>query len=295
VIALFWERYDEDIFEIHYNLDELRQRGVVSSDLDEYLVGELVEGFRLGKRSGAGAWTFSEAELGRFVELECSDAGQYLEWRVTNEAAGKRITAVANSHPIPEPAYDMEPLDLWRRTRDAVGQERPPAPAAGAAWEVTRRIVEQFKHLVEDRGYWRELWDADSRPRNEAVAQRLFYVVASAHCEANNLDITPEADAGPGRVDFKVSSGFSDRLLVEVKLSPHKRLPQGYETQLRLYMQGEKTMKAIYLIVDVGELGDKLTKIQQMRDRAIAQGREAPEIVVVDATPKKSASKADEA
>lgn len=135
----------------------------------------------------------------------------------------------------------------------------------------------------------------DPKPRNEAAAQRLFYVVAAAHCEANNLDVTPEADAGPGRVDFKVSSGCTDRLLVEVKLSTHKRLVHGYETQLRLYMQGEKTMKAIYLIVDVGGLGDKLAKIEQMRDRALKQGREAAEIVVVDATQRKSASKAEEA
>lgn len=78
-------------------------------------------------------------------------------------------------------------------------------------------------------------WDSKkSKPRPESMSQMLFYMIASVYCKINNLDITPEAETGRGPVDFKVSSGFSDRVLVEVKLSSNPGLLHGYTTQLEL-------------------------------------------------------------
>jgi hypothetical protein len=65
-------------------------------------------------------------------------------------------------------------------------------------------------------------------PRPEKAAQRLFFAIAYAYCKANNLDVTPEADTGNGPVDFKVSLGFTGRVLVEIKLSTNTKLVRGY-------------------------------------------------------------------
>ena len=47
----------------------------------------------------------------------------------------------------------------------------------------------------------------DQNPRHERFAQLLFYAIAAAYCEANDIDVSPESDAGAGPVDFKLSSG----------------------------------------------------------------------------------------
>jgi len=34
----------------------------------------------------------------------------------------------------------------------------------------------------------------------------------TSYCQANNLDLSPESDAGRGPVDFKISQGFNDKI-----------------------------------------------------------------------------------
>ena len=119
----------------------------------------------------------------------------------------------------------------------------------------------------------------------------LFFAIADSYCTANNLDISPESDAGRGPVDFKVSKG-SSKVNVEMKLSRNPKLLHGYKTQLLIYDEAEKTNNSIFFII----LLDKshLTKIQTVYDykrKNETATKRLPEIVVVDATLKKSASK----
>ena len=61
------------------------------------------------------------------------------------------------------------------------------------------------------------------------LAERLFYAVADADREANNVDLNREPNAGNGRVDFKLSKGYTARVLVEVKKSSNSDLLNGFE------------------------------------------------------------------
>jgi hypothetical protein len=122
----------------------------------------------------------------------------------------------------------------------------------------------------------------------------LLFVVASSYCSANNLDLTPEAETGRGPVDFKISAGGHGRFLVEVKLSTSSRLLSGYTTQLELYKKGEAVERALYLVVDVGELGDKDQKLLDLRAKALAEKKAASEVTFVNAQPRPSASKAED-
>lgn len=65
-----------------------------------------------------------------------------------------------------------------------------------------------------------------SDPLPEAVAQDLFKAIAYSYCDANDLDITPEAETGKGQVDFKLSRG-TDRAIVEVKKSTNGKPDRG--------------------------------------------------------------------
>jgi hypothetical protein len=114
--------------------------------------------------------------------------------------------------------------------------------------------------------------------------------VAYSYCKANNLDVTPEADAGNGPVDFKFSSGFNTRVLVEIKLSTNSLL-HGYEKQLEIYKKADDTDHGIYLVVDVGGIGQKYAEVQRSRLAAIERGETTSKIFLVDGNRRASASK----
>ena len=156
--------------------------------------------------------------------------------------------------------------------------------------EVVQDICEHYKSLVEKNGLFKMFHNKDGY-RPESFSQMLFFAIADSYCTANDLDISPESDAGRGPVDFKVSKG-SSKVNVEMKLSRNPKLLHGYKTQLLIYDEAEKTNNSIFFIV----LLDKshLAKIQTVYDykrKNETATKRLPEIVVVDATLKKSASK----
>jgi hypothetical protein len=144
---------------------------------------------------------------------------------------------------------------------------------------------------VEENRLYEFLYKDNGRPRNERFAQRLFYAVADAYCEANNVDLSREPNAGNGPVDFKLSSGYVARILVEVKKSSNSDLLNGFEKQLPEYEKSEATFESIYLIIRVAESESRINRVIALRDRKIADHKRAPGIFVVDARKKESASK----
>ena len=196
--------------------------------------------------------------------------------------------------------YDTEgdPLGelVWRRVAATLADDEPftieqPARLDGDSVAViVEQIIDQFCFLIEDRRLSEELYHA-GRPRPERAAQRLFFAVAHAYCKANNLDLTPEADTGNGPVDFKVSKGFADRVLVEIKLSRNKKLVEGYTRQLKAYKTAEETLKGYYVVIDVGEMGTKDRRLVAAKSRASKDGERVSPIIFVDGTTRPSASK----
>lgn len=152
-------------------------------------------------------------------------------------------------------------------------------------------IILHFKDLIENKGLWKILWSNNDLHHNEKHAQAMFFAVAHTYCVVNNLDISPEPNSGNGSVDFKFSCGFDAKLLVEIKLSTNKIL-RGYEKQLELYKKAEGTDAAMYLIIDVGGLGGKLSKLEDSRKEFLESNATASEIFYVDGNRKLSASTA---
>lgn len=162
---------------------------------------------------------------------------------------------------------------------------KPPDASVASLDAVVVAIIEQFSFLIERRDTWRVLHDAPSR-KTEKTAQMLFFAVAFAYCEANKLDVTPEADTGNGPVDFKFSSGSSPKILVELKLSKNN-IQHGHDVQLPDYVAAEKADGAHYVVVDVGNLGRKWLNLQASRT---SRGVTEPRVWLVDAKKRSSAS-----
>lgn len=158
-------------------------------------------------------------------------------------------------------------------------------------FSLVKNIIERFEQLIEHNGLNKELYKEGGDPRHESTAQRLFFAIAYCYCEANNVDISPEVDTGTGQVDFKLSKGFDAKVLVEIKLSTNPKVVHGYETQLETYKESERTMRAFYVVIDVGRMGKKDQQLIKVQNTASSKGHPLSELKIVDGTLKAPASK----
>lgn len=194
-------------------------------------------------------------------------------------------------------AADPDGVIVWATKGEQYAQQFPinlkklPTENLSDVFVVVKEIVSQFRHLIENSGLNKELYQSNKVPRHESTAQRLFFAVAYSYCKANDIDVSPEIDTGNGKVDFKFSTGFNERVLVEIKLSTNPSTPSGYQTQLEIYKVSEQTMRAIYLVINVGKMGLKETKLIKMRNDATKRGEPLSDLEFIDGTIKLSASK----
>ena len=121
----------------------------------------------------------------------------------------------------------------------------------------------------------------------EIVSQRLIYAIAEIFAKVYDVDVSREGNAGPGAVDFRFTVGHEARLLVEVKLSTHARLREGYYEQLPAYASAENIKRLILLVIRVSADDAHLASlIKSIEKKALPI-----QLVVIDAVPKPSASK----
>lgn len=162
---------------------------------------------------------------------------------------------------------------------------------ADAVLAVVLEITNHFKRLIEDNGLSSLLYERDGKPKREGAAQLLYYGIADAYCAANNLDLSPETDAGRGEVDFKVSSGYKGRVVAEAKLSTNSYLRHGYDTQVTEYQRAEQAKHSVYIVIDVGSSEARLAALRERIAEVERADGTSPSVVFINARPKKPASK----
>jgi hypothetical protein len=226
------------------------------------------------------------------------DKRELRRWALSGKGAFETLLEMIRGASLT--GYDVtgDPLGeiFWPKLAATVAEQEPltlTVPAqlnlAGVS-SIVEQIIEQFRFLVEERRFSEELYHA-GRPRPEKAAQRLFFAIAYAYCKANNLDVTPEADTGNGPMDFKVSLGFTGRVLVEIKLSTNSKLVKGYTRQLETYKSAEETVKGYYVVVDVGQMGNKAKELIDTKNAAATRHEVTSPVIFVDGSRRVSASK----
>jgi hypothetical protein len=144
-------------------------------------------------------------------------------------------------------------------------------------------FIEQFKNYVENNEGWRLLWNDDGSAKKEVAFQALFSGVIIPHCQANDIDISKEANIGRGPVDFKFSSGYSKRVLVEAKLANNSKFWSGLRKQLPLYLKAERIDKGVFLVSCQRETDfDRLRDIRQIASDVSRESGVDIQVVVVD-------------
>ena len=169
--------------------------------------------------------------------------------------------------------------------------ELPLKPTISDVYSIVEIICAQFKTLIEDNGLCGLLYNDNKTPKHERAAQLLFFGIADSYCTANDIDLSREPNAGRGQVDFKLSRGAKDKVVIEVKLTSNSQLLHGFTTQVPIYMKQEKTRKAVYLVIDNGHP----QSLQSFLDCYYVQSSEVRNKIVyklIDGIPPKTASKA---
>jgi hypothetical protein len=203
-------------------------------------------------------------------------------------------------HAVPANPYDIsnDPLGRvsWPARAEEVARayplhlERPSAMTLERAHGLVGLIISHFGHLVEDEGASRLLWH-EGRALPERYSQYLFFAIAHAYCRANDLDLSPEVDTGTGKVDFKFSSGFKQRVLVEIKLSSNSNVLSGYSFQLEAYKRAQQTTRAYYLVIDLGTLGKRRDMLANLRNEGAKRGDPVSDLAFIDGMLPEAASR----
>ncbi|SFQ41756.1 hypothetical protein [Salibacterium halotolerans] len=155
--------------------------------------------------------------------------------------------------------------------------------------KIAKLLCHKFKDLVENNKV-NDLLYINGKPRSEKIVQRAFFCVADSYCSAFKLDISPETDSGRGPVDFKFSDSYLDRTLVEIKLTSNHNLVHGMKTQIQEYAKAEKTANLIYLVIHNGGPNKRIEELMKHYSEN-KEKKKCPLLILVDATPKESASK----
>ena len=195
--------------------------------------------------------------------FEVDNAGEYIWYSATQEYVSR---------------YPLDLSDLVPSTIDDV-------------MTITNKICERFKELIENNGLNDLLFNENKTPKKERAAQLLFYGVADAYCSANDLDLSREINSGRGAVDFKLSKGAKDKIVVEIKLTSNSHLNHGVETQVPIYMEQEKTKQAIYLVIDNGN-PKAVKRFLDFYNKLDARDKHKISYRLIECTYKPSASKA---
>ena len=156
--------------------------------------------------------------------------------------------------------------------------------------EVVRTICQQFAKLIESNGWFEFLYDNAGKLRNERFAQKLFYGIADQYCLANDLNLSREPNAGSGALDFKITKGYSTLVTVEIKYSSNPNLIKGFTKQLPTYNKAEGANTSIYLVLKTTHVNNSILRLQKLLKAKKQLGERTPEVIVIDATPQKSAS-----
>jgi len=88
-----------------------------------------------------------------------------------------------------------------------------------------------------------------------------------------------------------MSSGFTGRVLVEIKLSTNPNVETGYTKQLEAYKNAEETTRGFYIVIDVGHMGNKGEKLLFAKNLEAKAKMPNSEIIFIDGIRRLSASK----
>lgn len=203
--------------------------------------------------------------------------------------------------------YNIDPF-VEKESQNIKASRKPSNPEE--LIESVRELVGQFKRSLEDNGGNNLLYHrtetgkvVKEKPHREDVAQRVFYMIADSYCNLAEIMLAGESDSGRGPVDFALGTGYSQKVLVEVKKSNNQNLEDGFKKQVEAYQKSENAIHSFYVVIivekQVSRKGhiSQLDAITALYEENQSKGVKGPELIIVDGlihpSPSKLRSKND--
>lgn len=144
--------------------------------------------------------------------------------------------------------------------------------------EALKRVM-YLKKAIEDQDGYRFFY-VDGKPiKRESDLQLLFRLL----WYGSSLDVNREVNNGRGSVDYKVSFGAENSILVEFKLASNTKLKQNLENQVEIYKKANKAQRAIKVIMFFSD------KEKEKLNRILNELKlfDSDEVVTIDASDNK--------
>ncbi len=142
--------------------------------------------------------------------------------------------------------------------------------------------VHFLKDVIENNDGYRIFYDVKKPITKEDTIQRIFRLT----WYASPFDVNSEVNNGRGPADYKVSFGSGDSTIVEFKLGKSSSLKRNLENQTEIYKKASKSINDICVIICYSNA--EIKRINKILKELKVQ--DAENIVVIDASQKKSAS-----
>ena len=160
--------------------------------------------------------------------------------------------------------------------------------------DVIATAINEYKKFIDKDNDTKRmlLWKPDGKNQPESYWQKVFQIYIQLYLEKSNIDISAEVPTGAGLIDFKMSRGANERILVELKLSKNLKFKQGLTKQLETYKKCFNNVKRSYFIyIDI----DKNPSISNQKRYKLMQAKNAlnlnTEIIFINGIYTVSASK----
>ena len=140
-----------------------------------------------------------------------------------------------------------------------------------------------LKEVIENNDGYRIFYYNNHPIAKEDTIQRIFRLT----WYASPFDVNSEVNNGRGPADYKISFGSGDSAIVEFKLARSSSLKKNLLNQTDIYKAASKSASDISVILCYTTL--ELHKVNKTLKEIGKEGHE--NIIIIDATPKKSASK----
>lgn len=157
-----------------------------------------------------------------------------------------------------------------------------------SSYEQSMKRVLYLKHVIEDQGGHR-LFYMNGQPIKREVDLHVMFRLTWFD-NSTDLDLNAEVNNGRGPVDFKVSKGKKNASLVEFKLAKNTALEKNLRHQISIYEKASDAKTSIKVIMYFND--SELQRVEDIIKRL--KLTECKDIVLIDASQKASASKADE-
>ena len=157
-----------------------------------------------------------------------------------------------------------------------------------SSYEQSMKRILYLKHVIEDQGGHR-LFYLNGQPIKREVDLHVMFRLTWFNNSAN-FDLNAEVNNGRGPVDFKVSRGRSNASLVEFKLAKNTALEKNLLHQVAIYEKASDAKTSIKVIMYFNDAEQQ--RVNNIIKRLKLTG--CKDIVLIDASPKASASQADE-